>query len=111
MAKKKSTAEKVENKSVRANMNDLIGFSSCIAIIISVIITILSAIFKHVDITVGNVSLAGIFNLIQTIALSVAVCLSAYYFARRRVKWFRITVYVCIIIYIILAVALGIWAL
>ena len=37
MAKKKSTAKKVEDRSVRANMSALIGVCACVAIVLAII--------------------------------------------------------------------------
>ena len=113
MAKKKSTAQKVENRSVRANMNALIGLCSCIAIVLSVVITIVTAIMQwaNASATIGGKDVVSILKLIELIALNIAVCLGAYYYARNKVKWFKITVFVAIIISILLAIIFGILTL
>ena len=102
MAKKKSTAKKVENRSVRSNMNALIGVCASIAIVLAIIIFIVNLILQQVDGNGGTIM--SVMNLIKDIALGIAVCLSAYYYARSKKQWFRITVFVCIIIYAILAI-------
>lgn len=109
MAKKKSTSQKVENRSVRSNMNALIGLCSCIAIILAIVIFVVKLIFDAANLSAG--SIPGILNLIKDIALGIAVCLAAYYYARSKSKGFRITVFICIIVYIILAVVGGVIAL
>ena len=50
MAKKKSTSQKVENRSVRSNMNALIGLCSCIAIILAIVIFVVKLIFDAANI-------------------------------------------------------------
>lgn len=102
MAKKKSTAQKVENRSVRSNMNVLIGVCSCIAIVLAIVIFIVNLILNAVNQNGGVVM--NVLNLVKDIALGIAVCLGAYYYARGKKKWFRILVYVCIIVYIVLAI-------
>ncbi|MDE6276142.1 MAG: hypothetical protein K2M75_06365 [Clostridia bacterium] len=101
MAKKK-TSQKVENRSVRSNMNALIGLCSCVAIVLAIVIFIVSLILNAVGVSGGWPM--RILNLVKDIALGIGICLSAYYYARGKKKWFRITVFVCIIIYIILAI-------
>ncbi len=100
MAKKKSTSKKVEDRSVRSNMNALIGLSACVVMILAIVIFIVNLILNALDQSGGTVM--SVMNLIKDIALGVAVCLSAYYYARSKKKAFRITVYVCILVYIIL---------
>lgn len=106
MAKKKSTSKKVENRSVRSNMNALIGLSSCVVIVLAIVIFAVNLILKAVNQSGGRIM--GVMNLIKDVALGIAVCLSAYYYARGKKKGFRITVFVCIIVYIILAIVAGV---
>ncbi len=108
MAKKKSTAKKVEDRSVRANMNALIGVSACVAIVLAIIIFFVNMIINLLN-SSGTIQInagraLGILNLIKDIALGVAVCLAAYYYARGKKQGFRILVFACIIIYIVMAV-------
>ena len=100
MAKKKSTSKKVEDRSVRSNMNALIGLSACVVMILAIVIFIVNLILNAVNQSGGVVM--SVMNLIKDIALGLAVCLSAFYYARSKKKAFRITVYVCIVIYIVL---------
>ncbi|MDE5549409.1 MAG: hypothetical protein K2J13_04060 [Clostridia bacterium] len=109
MAKKKSTSKKVEDRSVRSNMNALIGLSACVVIVLAIVIFVVNLILKALDLSGGKVM--GVMNLIKDIALGVAVCLSAYYYARGKKKGFRITVFVCIIAYIVLAIVAGVLVL
>ena len=100
MAKKKSTSKKVEDRSVRSNMDALIGLSACVVMILAIVIFVVNLILNAINQSGGVVM--NVMNLIKDIALGLAVCLSAYYYARRKKKGFRITVYVCIIVYVIL---------
>lgn len=101
MAKKKSTSKKIEDRSVKANMNALIGLCACVVMILAIVIFIVNLILDAVDQSGGVVM--SVMNLIKDIALGIVVCLAAFYFARNKKKAFKITVYVCIIVYIILA--------
>ena len=47
MAKKKSTAKKVEDRSVRANMSALIGVCACVAIVLAIIIFFVNMILRY----------------------------------------------------------------
>lgn len=108
MAKKKSTASKVENRSVRANMNALIGVCACVAIVLAIVIFIVTMIINLLNkadkININDGGILGILGLIKDIALGIAVCLSAYYYARGKQKSFKIVVFTCIILYIVFVI-------
>lgn len=109
MAKKKSTSRKVEDRSVRSNMNALIGLSSCVVIVLAIVLYVVTLILRLANQSGGRIM--GVLNLVKEIALGIAICLSAYYYARGKKKGFRITVFVCIILYIVLAIVVGVLVL
>ena len=102
MDKKKSTAKKVEDRSVRANMSALIGVCACVAIVLAIIIFFVNMILQLLDVNGGRAM--GILNLIKDITLGIAVCLSAYYYARGKKQWFKALLFACIIIYVVMAI-------
>lgn len=102
MAKKKSTTKKIEDRSVRSNMNALIGISACVALILAIVIFVINTILGLVELQAGG-KVMGILNLVKDIALGFAVCLSAYYYARGKKQNFKIVVFVCIAIYVVMA--------
>ena len=55
MAKKKSTSKKVEDRSVRSNMNALIGLSACVVMILAIVIFIVNLILNALDQSGGTV--------------------------------------------------------
>ena len=69
MAKKKSTAKKVEDRSVRANMSALIGVCACVAIVLAIIIFFVNMILQLLDVNGGRAM--GILNLIKDITLAL----------------------------------------
>ncbi|MDE6189804.1 MAG: hypothetical protein K2G37_05925 [Clostridia bacterium] len=102
MAKKKSTSEKIESRSVRSNVDRLIGFSACIALILAIVMFVVNLILGAIKADLGIIT--AIMGLVKDIALGIAVCLNAYYYARNKKKGFKITVYVCIVLYAIFAI-------
>ena len=106
---KKSTSQKIEERSVRSNANALIGFSACIALILSVAIFVINFILGLFNADLGTIMT--ILVLIKDIALGIAIGLSSYYYARNKKKGFKITVYVCMILYVIFAIVCNVWSL
>lgn len=96
MAQKKSTGKKIEDRSVRSNMNALIGICSCIVLILAIVIYVINLILNLVE---ASSTAVGILNLIKDIALGIVVTLSAYYYARSKKTEFKVVIYVCIGIY------------
>ncbi len=96
MAQKKSTGKKIEDRSVRSNMNAFIGICSCVVLILAIVIYVINLILNLLEVSSTAV---GILNLIKDIALGLVVTLSAYYYARSKKTEFKIVVYVCIGIY------------
>lgn len=96
MAQKKSTGKKIEDRSVRSNMNALIGICSCVVLILAIVIYVINLILNLVE---ASSTAVGILNLIKDIALGIVVTLSAYYYARSKKTEFKIVIYVCIGIY------------
>ncbi len=101
MAKKKSTSKKVEDRSVRANMNALIGLSACIVLILAIVIFVVNLILNALE--MGGGWPMKIVNLVKDIALGVVICLSAYYYVRNKRTEFKVVVFVCMGIYIVMA--------
>lgn len=104
MAKKKSTGKKIEDRSVRSNMNALIGICACVVLILAIVIFVVNLILNLLEV---SSKVVGILNLIKDIALGIVVCLSAYYYARSKKTEFKIVIYVCIGIYVVTAIAGG----
>ncbi len=96
MAQKKSTGKKIEDRSVRSNMNALIGICSCVVLILAIVIYVINLILNLVE---ASSTAVGILNLIKDIALGIVVTLSAYYYARSKKTEFKVVIYVCIGIY------------
>ena len=98
MAKKKSTGKKIEDRSVRSNMNAFIGICSCVVLILAIVLFVINLILDLVN---GEAygKVIGALNLIKDIALGLVVTLSAYYFARSKKTEFKVVIYVCIGIY------------
>lgn len=103
MAQKKSTGKKIEDRSVRSNMNALIGICACVALILAIVIFVINAIVSGLKLESAG-TVMGILNLVKDIALGLVVCLSAYYYARSKKTEFKVVVYVCIGIYVIMAI-------
>lgn len=104
MAKKKSTGKKIEDRSVRSNMNALIGICACVVLMLAIVIFVVNLILNLLEV---SSKVVGILNLIKDIALGIVVCLSAYYYARSKKTEFKIVIYVCIGIYVVTAIAGG----
>ncbi len=96
MAQKKSTGKKIEDRSVRSNMNALIGICSCVVLILAIVIYVINLILNLVE---ASSTAVGILNLIKDIALGIVITLSAYYYARSKKTEFKVVIYVCIGIY------------
>ena len=111
MAKNKK--EKRSKSGSVVGTGSVIGICCATAIVLSIIIFFVNLILRWVGVSLSGVSakIMGAMNLIQMVAVAVAVCLGAYKYSKGRTKGVRTLIIACIIIYLILAVVWGFYGI
>ncbi|MDE6474163.1 MAG: hypothetical protein K2L70_03610 [Clostridia bacterium] len=110
MAKKKKEAK---SRSTTVTSGTITGICCATAIVLSIIIFFVNLILQWAGVSLSGVSakIMGAMNLIQMIAVSVAVCLGAYRYSRGKTKGVKTLIIACIIIYLVLAVVWGFYGI
>ncbi|MDE5755468.1 MAG: hypothetical protein K2I23_00020 [Clostridia bacterium] len=109
MAKKK----KDTRSSTAVGTGSVIGICCATAIVLSIIIFFVNLILRWVGVTLSGVGakVMGAMNLIQMVAVAIAVCLGAYRYSKGRTKGVRTLIIACIIIYLVLAIVWGFYGI
>ena len=109
MAKK----QKQSKSSTAVGTGSIIGICCATAIVLSIIIFFVNLILRWVGVNLTGVGakIMGAMNLIQMVAVAVAVCLGAYRYSRGRTRGVRTLIVACIIIYLVLAIVWGMYGI
>ena len=110
MAKKKNEKR---SSGTAVGTGSVLGICCATAIVLSIIIFFVNLILRWVGVSLSGVSakIMGAMNLIQMVAVAVAVCLGAYKYSRGRTRGVRTLIVACIIIYLVLAVVWGFYGI
>ena len=84
--------------------HSIIGLCCATAIVLSILILAVKMILQLIGV---DSKIVGVMGLIESIAVAIAVCLGAYNYSRGQKKGVRTLIIVCIIIYLVLAIANG----
>lgn len=106
--------QKKETRSSSAvSTGSVIGICCATAIVLSIIIFFVNLILRWAGVNLTGVSakIMGAMNLIQMVAVAVAVCLGAYRYSKGRTRGVKTLIIACIIIYLILAIVWGFYGI